>query len=107
MSCEHLPLCGTEEEKGLVLSDLRVPCSMNLLSAYCVQQGSGITVANGGASLAQPAPSRARRLEAGERWARLAQARAASRPGLCAIAPGRRQVLIKSLTDVDLAADNR
>ena len=29
-------------------------------------------------------------LEAGERWARLAQARAASRPGLCAIAPGRR-----------------
>ena len=37
--------------------------------------------------LPQPAPSRARRLEAGERWARLAQARAASRPGLCAIAP--------------------
>ena len=35
-------------------------------------------------------PSRARTLEAGERWARLAQARAASRPGLCAIAPGRR-----------------
>ena len=30
-----------------------------------------------------------RTLEAGERWARLAQARAASRPGLCAIAPGR------------------
>ena len=30
----------------------------------------------------------ARTLEAGERWARLAQARAASRPGLCAIAPG-------------------
>ena len=28
-------------------------------------------------------------LEAGKRWARLAQARAASRPGLCAIAPGR------------------
>ena len=26
-------------------------------------------------------PSRARRLEAGERWARLAQPRAASRPG--------------------------
>ena len=35
-------------------------------------------------------PSRARTLEAGKRWARLAQARAASRPGLCAIAPGRR-----------------
>ena len=35
----------------------------------------------------QPAPSRARTLDAGERWARLAQARAASRPGLCAIAP--------------------
>ena len=34
--------------------------------------------------------ARARTLEAGERWARLAQARAASRPGLCAIAPGRR-----------------
>ena len=29
-------------------------------------------------------------LEAGKRWASLAQARAASRPGLCAIAPGRR-----------------
>ena len=41
-------------------------------------------------TLPQPAPSRARTLEAGERWARLAQARAASRPGLCAIAPGRR-----------------
>ena len=40
-------------------------------------------------TLPQPAPSRARRLEAGKRWARLAQARAASRPGLCAIAPGR------------------
>ena len=40
--------------------------------------------------LPQPAPAPARRLEAGERWARLAQARAASRPGLCAIAPGRR-----------------
>ena len=40
--------------------------------------------------LPQPAPSRARRLEAGKRWAGLAQARAASRPGLCAIAPGRR-----------------
>ena len=33
--------------------------------------------------------SRARTLEAGKRWSRLAQARAASRPGLCAIAPGR------------------
>ena len=31
-------------------------------------------------TLPQPAPSRARTLEAGERWARLAQARAASRP---------------------------
>ena len=31
------------------------------------------------------APSRPRTLEAGERWARLAQARAASRPGLCAL----------------------
>ena len=31
--------------------------------------------------------SRARTLEAGKRWARLAQARAASRPGLCATAP--------------------
>ena len=31
--------------------------------------------------LPQPAPSRARTLEAGKRWARLAQARAASRPG--------------------------
>ena len=41
-------------------------------------------------TLPQPAPSRARTLEAGKRWARLAQARAASRPGLCAIAPGRR-----------------
>ena len=39
---------------------------------------------------AQPAPSRARTLEAGKRLARLAPARAASRPGLCAIAPGRR-----------------
>ena len=38
----------------------------------------------------QPAPSRARTLEAGKRWARLAQARAASRPGLCATTPGRR-----------------
>ena len=35
-------------------------------------------------ALPQPAPARARRLEAGKRWARLAQARAASRPGLCA-----------------------
>ena len=34
--------------------------------------------------LPQSVPSPARRLEAGERWARLAQARAASRPGLCA-----------------------
>ena len=51
MSYEHLPLCGTEEAKGLVLSDFRVPRSINLLSAYCVQQGSGITGANGGASL--------------------------------------------------------
>ena len=33
--------------------------------------------------------ARARTLEAGERWARLAQARASSRPGLCATAPGR------------------
>ena len=41
-------------------------------------------------TLPQPAPARARTLEAGKRWARLAQARAASRPGLCAIAPGRR-----------------
>ena len=32
-------------------------------------------------TLPQPAPSGARTLEAGERWARLAQARAASRPG--------------------------
>ena len=32
----------------------------------------------------QPAPSRARTLEAGKCWARLAQARAASRQGLCA-----------------------
>ena len=31
-------------------------------------------------TLPQPAPSRARTLEAGKRWARLAQARAASRP---------------------------
>ena len=37
-------------------------------------------------TLPQPAPSRARTLEAGKRWARFAQARAASRPGLCAIA---------------------
>ena len=37
----------------------------------------------------QPEWTRARMLEAGKRWARLAQARAASRPGLCAIAPGR------------------
>ena len=43
-----------------------------------------------GLQLDAPAPSRARTLEAGKRWARLAQARAASRPGLCAIAPGRR-----------------
>ena len=41
-------------------------------------------------TLPQPAPSRARTLEAVKRWARLAQARAASRPGLCATAPGRR-----------------
>ena len=41
-------------------------------------------------TLPQPAPSRTRTLEAGKRWARLAQARAASRPGLCATAPGRR-----------------
>ena len=32
-------------------------------------------------TLPQPAPARARTLEAGKRWARLAQARAASRPG--------------------------
>ena len=32
----------------------------------------------------------ARTLEVGKRWARLARARAASRPGLCATAPGRR-----------------
>ena len=37
-----------------------------------------------------PAPSRARTLEAGQGLGRLAQHRAASRPGLCAIAPGRR-----------------
>ena len=48
-----------------------------------------------GSSLRSPAegegaPSRARTLEAGKRWARLAQARAASRKGLCATAPGRR-----------------
>ena len=43
----------------------------------------------GARALPQPAPSRARTLEAGKRWARLAQARAASRPGLGAIAPGR------------------
>ena len=36
----------------------------------------------------QPAPSRARTLEAGQGLGRLAQHRAASRPGLCAIAPG-------------------
>ena len=40
-------------------------------------------------TLPQPAPPRARTLEARKRWARLAQARAASRPGLCATAPGR------------------
>ena len=34
-------------------------------------------------------PSRARTLEAGKRWARLAQARAASRPGLCATSASR------------------
>ena len=44
-------------------------------------------------TLPQPAPSRARRLESGERWAWLAQARAASRPGLCAIAPGQNWAL--------------
>ena len=42
------------------------------------------------------APSRARTLEAGKRWARLAQARAASRPGLCAIAPGAELELRRS-----------
>src|SRR5574337_2222954 len=36
------------------------------------------------------APSRARTLEAGQGLGRLAQHRAASRPGLCAIATGRR-----------------
>src|SRR5574341_208232 len=41
-------------------------------------------------TLPQPAPSRARTLEAGQGLGRLAQHRAASRPGLCAIAPGRR-----------------
>ena len=41
-------------------------------------------------TLPQPAPSGARTLEAGKRWARLARSRAASRPGLCATAPGRR-----------------
>ena len=41
-------------------------------------------------TLWQPAPSGARTLEAGKRWARLARARAASRPGLWATAPGRR-----------------
>ena len=46
------------------------------------RQGSQVSmrVARGSASW----PSRARTLEAGKRWARLAQARAASRPGLCA-----------------------
>ena len=39
--------------------------------------------------LLQPAPARARTLEAGTRWARLAQARAASRPGLCGILQAR------------------
>ena len=44
----------------------------------------------GAPTLPQPAPSRARTLEAGQGLGRLAQHRAASRPGLCAIAPGRR-----------------
>ena len=43
-------------------------------------------------TLPQPAPSRARTLEARERWARLAQARAASRPGLCAPAQGNQSL---------------
>ena len=53
-------------------------------------------------TLPQPAPSRARTLEAGKRWARLAQARAASRPGLFATAPGRRAgaPLLWQLTEV-------
>ena len=38
--------------------------------------------ANASPTLPQPAPARARTLEAGKRWARLAQARAASRPGI-------------------------
>ena len=41
-------------------------------------------------TLSHPATSRARTLEAGKGLARLAQARAASRPGLCTIEPGRR-----------------
>src|SRR5574340_803664 len=41
-------------------------------------------------TLPQPAPSRARTLEAGQGLGGLARHRAASRPGLCAIAPGRR-----------------
>ena len=39
------------------------------------------SLAQCGASCPNDAPARARTLEAGKRWARLAQARAASRPG--------------------------
>ena len=63
----------------------RVAESRTSLSDVTFSQAPGTSP-----TLPQPAPSRARSLEAGERWARLAQARAASRPGLCAIAPGRR-----------------
>ena len=56
----------------------------------CDQPGDAVLCILNYDTLPPPAPSRARTLEAGKRWARLAQARAASRPGLCATAPGRR-----------------
>ena len=48
-----------------------------------VARGSASWLSSHGRGLG-PRDARARRLEAGKRWARLAQARAASRPGLCA-----------------------
>ena len=52
---------------------------------HAVSEGNAILIPaekyHASPTLPQPAPSRARTLEAGKRWARLAQARAASRTG--------------------------
>ena len=83
-------------DKGLCLREALAVCTpLELVTDTEAWRPSGHGVPKSQApvtspTLPQPAPSRARTLEAGERWASLAQARAASRPGLGAIAPGRR-----------------